>query len=98
MNDTSARERFIASTKERLDQLNAEIDKLEARADEVRAESRRKLDAQREEMQQRRDELEKKLREVRAASEAQFDKLKLEAEHAWKAFRNSVNYFRSHFK
>ena len=31
-------------------------------------------------------------------AEAQFDKLKLEAEHAWKAFQNSVKYFRSHFE
>jgi septal ring factor EnvC (AmiA/AmiB activator) len=98
MNDISARERFINGFKQRLDELNTEIEQLETRADEVRAESRKKLDAQRKEMQQRRAELEKKLKELRAASEAQFEKLQLEAEHAWKAFKHSVNYFRSHFK
>ena len=98
VNDMSTRERFIEGIKQRLDELNTEIEQLEKRADEVRAESRKKLDAQREEIQQRRDELDKKLKEVRAASEAQLDKLKLETEHAWKAFKHSVNYFRSHFK
>ena len=98
MNEQSSRDKFIERTKQRLDELNEEIDHLEKRADEVRADSRKKLEEQRKEVQQRRDELEKKLKEVRSASEAQFDKLKLEAEHAWKAFKNSVNYFRSHFK
>jgi uncharacterized coiled-coil DUF342 family protein len=98
MTEKSKREEFIDSIKKKLDELNKEIDRLEERADEARTETRGKLDAQRKEMQQRRRELEKKLKEVRAASEAQLDKLKVEAEHAWKAFRNSVNYFRSHFK
>jgi chromosome segregation ATPase len=98
MTEQSNREKFIEGIKERLDELNAEIDRLEKRAGEVRSETREKLDAQRQDMKKRRDELEKKLKEARAASEAQFEKLKLETEHAWKAFKNSVNYFRSHFK
>jgi len=49
-------------------------------------------------MREKRTEMKNKITELRAASEAQFDRLKLEAEHAWKAFQNSVSYFRSHFK
>ena len=98
MSEQSKREQFIERIKQQLDELNDEIDRLEKRAGEVSAESREKLKAQREEMKQRRSELETKLREARAAGEAQFEKLKLEAEHAWKAFQNSVKYFRAHFK
>ena len=39
-----------------------------------------------------------KLREVREAGEDAWEDLREDAEHTWKAFRNSVNYFKSHFK
>lgn len=98
MTEKSEREQFIERTKQRLDDLNEEIDRLEKRADEIRGDASEKLQARRKELRERRVDLEKRLKQVRAASEAEWEKLKLEAEHAWKAFQNSFNYFKSHFK
>jgi len=98
MNESSRREQFIESLKGRLDELNGEIDRLEDRAREASGQAEETYRRQLEEIREKRGELEQKLGDLRAAGEAQFDKLKLEAEHAWKAFQNSVSYFRSHFK
>lgn len=98
MTEQSRREQFIESLKGRLDDLNSEMDKLEKKAQEASGEAEKKYEAQLEEVRAKREEMKNKLSELRAAGEAQFEKLKLEAEHAWKAFENSVQYFRSHFK
>ena len=98
MNEPSRREQFIESVKTRLDELNNEIDRLEDKAREASGQAEEKYREQLEDIRAKRSELEQKLGDLRAASEAQFDKLKLEAEHAWKAFQNSVSYFKSHFK
>ncbi|MGY6631250.1 MAG: sll1863 family stress response protein [Wenzhouxiangella sp.] len=98
MTESSRREQFIESLKDRLDDLNSEMDKLEKKAEEASGKAEQRLEEQLSDMRKKRDEMRNKLSELRAASEAQFDRLKLETEHAWKAFQNSVNYFRSHFK
>jgi hypothetical protein len=98
MTDPSRREQFIDSLKTRLDELNSEIASLEERAREASGQAEETYRQQLEEIREKRAELEHKLGDLKAAGEAQFDKLKLEAEHAWKAFQNSVSYFRSHFK
>jgi uncharacterized coiled-coil DUF342 family protein len=98
MAEQSRRDQFIETIKNRLDELNNEIDRLEGKAKEASGQAEKKYEEQLEEIRGKRNELKKKLTELRAASEAQFEKLKLEAEHAWKAFQNSVNYFKSHFK
>lgn len=98
MADQSKREQFIESLKSKLDELNSEMDKLEKKAQDASGKAEKRYEEQLAEMREKRAELKNKLSELRAASEAQFDKLKLEAEHAWKAFQNSVSYFRSHFK
>lgn len=97
MAEQSKRDQFIETIKNRLDELNNEIDRLESKAKEASGQAEKKYEEQLEEIRGKRNELKKKLTELRAASEAQFEKLKLEAEHAWKAFQNSVNYFKSHF-
>ncbi len=98
MTDTSRREQFIESLKKGLDELNEELARLEQRAGQARGELEKQYQAQLAELREQRAEMKGKLADIRAASEAQFEKLKLEAEHAWKAFRNSVHYFQSHFK
>lgn len=98
MAETSKRDQFIASVKQKLDQLNTEIDHLEGKVKETSGEARKKYKAQLDDVREKREALKQKLTELRAASEAQWDKLKLEVDHAWKAFHNSVNYFKSHFK
>jgi chromosome segregation ATPase len=98
MADASKREQFIESIKDKLDQLNGEIDRLEDKVRETSGEAEKKYQAQLEDVREKRAELKRKLTDIKAASEAQWDKMKLEVEHAWKAFHNSVNYFKSHFK
>ncbi|NDY95917.1 hypothetical protein [Wenzhouxiangella limi] len=98
MAEQSKRDQFIETLKSRLDDLNSEMDKLEKKADEASGKAEERYEEQLADMREKRAEMEDKLKELRAASEAQFDKLKLEAEHAWKAFQNSVEYFRSHFR
>ena len=94
----SKREQFIETLKSQLDDLNSEMDKLEKKAEEASGKAEERYEKQLAEMREKHEEMRHKLGELRAASEAQFDKLKLEAEHAWKAVQNSVEYFRSHFK
>jgi len=98
MAEQSRREQFIETLKSKLDDLNTEMDKLEKKAEDASGKAEERFEEQLAEMREKRDEMKNKLSELRAASEAQFDRLKLEAEHAWKAFQNSVSYFRSHFK
>lgn len=98
MAEQSKRDQFIESLKGKLDDLNEEMDRLEKRAQDASGDLEKKYEEQLAEMREKRTEMKQKITELRAASEAQFDRLKLEAEHAWKAFQNSVSYFRSHFK
>ena len=98
MADQSKREQFIETLKSKLDDLNSEMDKLEKKAQDASGKAEKRYEEQLDEVRAKRAEMKKKLSELRSASEAQFDRIKLEAEHAWKAFQNSVNYFRSHFK
>ncbi|TVQ41642.1 MAG: hypothetical protein EA370_01470 [Wenzhouxiangella sp.] len=98
MSEQSTREKFIESVKEKLDQLNEEIDRLESKASEASGKAEEKYEEQLAEVRKKQAEMKNKLKELRAAGEAQFERLKLETEHAWKAFQNSFNYFKSHFK
>lgn len=98
MTESPKRDQFIETVKGKLDEVNQEIDRLETKAKEASGDAERKYRQQLDDIREKRDELKQKLTDLRAASEAQFDKLKLEAEHAWKAFQNSVSYFKSHFK
>ena len=98
MTEKSKRDEFIESTKKKLDDLNKEIDRLEDKAKDASGKAEKKYEEQLEDVRKKRTEMKRKLTELRNASEAQWDKLKLEAEHAWKALNNSFSYFKSHFK
>jgi DNA repair ATPase RecN len=98
MAEATKRDQFIQSVKEKLDRINGEIDLLEEKIKVSGGQAREKYQDQLEEVRAKRTELKQKLKDLKAASDAQWDKLKLEVEHAWKAFSNSVNYFKSHFK
>jgi len=98
MAEQSKREQFIEMLKGKLDDLNEDMERLEKRAQDASGDLEKKYEEQLAEMREKRTEMKNKITELRAASEAQFDRLKLEAEHTWKAFQNSVSYFRSHFK
>ncbi|MGY6553670.1 MAG: sll1863 family stress response protein [Wenzhouxiangella sp.] len=98
MPESSKRQQFIEALKSRLDELNEDMERLEKRAQEARGEFEEKYAEQLVEMREKRDQMKEKLIELRASSEAHFERIKGEAEYTWKAFQNSVNYFKSHFK
>ncbi len=97
MAEESKRKQFIEAMKTRLDELDEDMERLEKRAQDARGEMEKKYEEQLADLQEKRTELNNKLTEMRAAGEAQFERLKLEAEHTWKAFQNSFKYFKSHF-
>ena len=98
MAENSRRDQFINTLKTKLDELNEQIGKLEDRATEASGKVKERYKDQLEDVRAKRDQLEVKLKEVRAASESELERLKGEADHAWKALKNSYNYFLSHFK
>ncbi|MFU8832880.1 MAG: hypothetical protein ACNA7J_12095 [Wenzhouxiangella sp.] len=98
MTDQSKRKQFTESIKARLDEINKEIDHLEERVRDNSGDAAKKYQEQLEAVREKRTEFKDKLEELQSASEAQWEKVKLDVDYAWKAFNNSVNYFRSHFK
>lgn len=98
MTETSRRQQFIEALKKGLDELNEEMERLEQRAREARGEFEEKYADQLAELREKSAQMKLKLAELRASSESHFERIKAEAEHTWKAFHNSVNYFKSHFK
>jgi predicted ribosome quality control (RQC) complex YloA/Tae2 family protein len=98
MAEQSKRKQFTESIKSRLDEINKEIDRLEERAREASGEAEEKYREQLKAVREKRSEVKQKLDELQTASEAQWEKIKLDVDYAWKAFNNSVSYFRSHFK
>ena len=92
------RDEFVESLKQQLDELNAEVDELEAKMKNAREDVRGEYEERLAQAIAEGDRARQKLEEVREAGEDAWEDMKDEAEHAWKALRNSVNYFKSHFK
>lgn len=91
----SKRDEFVTKMKAQLDEWNSEIAKLEAKISEKTGPAREKLEPQLEKVRESYRKGRAKLDELGDATEDRFDKVKGEAEHVWKALRQSVNYFRS---
>lgn len=92
------RDEFVQKLKDQLDELNGEVDKLEARYDAAESDVRERYREQLADAKTQRARAEKKLQEVRAAGEDAWEDLKGDAEYTWKAFRDSVSYFKSRFR
>lgn len=86
---------YVERMKEQLDEWNAWIGRAEKRLEEKTAPSRAKLEEQVESAKRNYQTGLAKLQEIRDGGEEQFQRLRDEAEHVWKAFRHSVNYFKS---
>ncbi len=98
MTEQSKRKQITESIKARLDEINKEIDHLEERVRESSGEVEKKYQEQLKTVREKRTEFTEKLDQLQTAGEAQWEKIKLDVDYAWKAFNNSVNYFRAHFK
>jgi chromosome segregation ATPase len=92
------RDEFVEKLKSQLDEMNSDVDALEARLQSAEDGVKEKYQQQLAQAKTQRAAAEEKLHELRDAGEDAWEQVKEEAEHAWKAFDNSVKYFKSHFK
>jgi phage host-nuclease inhibitor protein Gam len=92
------RNEFVEKLKAQLDDINADLDNLEAKVNDARADVKEEYQEKLHEAKEARVIAETKLQKLRDAGEDAWEEMKAEAEHTWKALRNSVNYFKSHFK
>lgn len=81
-----------------LHQVHKDLDKLIEKAKASETDVRAKLVEQGDVVKKKREEMELKLAELADASEERWHDVRDEVEHVWRAFRHSVNYFKSHFK
>lgn len=89
------RDEFVKKMKTQLDELNVEIDKLEAKFAEANETTRVRLAPHLEKARKARTAVVEKLAELKDAGETSWDSMQAEAEHVWKTFKQSVNYFKS---
>lgn len=89
------RDEYITKMKAQLDEWNEDIDTLEARLSEASASTREKLAPYLTEAREKRDAVTKKLRELKESGESSWESMQADVEHVWKAFKQSVNYFKS---
>jgi ElaB/YqjD/DUF883 family membrane-anchored ribosome-binding protein len=94
----SERTGYVEKMRAELKELHHELDGLMLKAKASEADMRAKLVAQGKELKHKRDEAETKLRDLVDSGEEHWHEARDEVEHVWKAFRNSVHYFKSHFK
>ncbi len=92
------RDDFIEKMKRRLDEWNAEISELDEKLHKVKADLKEKYAFQIEELRKKGDEIEKKLEKSRSVGEDAWEKLKSDADRTWRALKDSINTFKSHFE
>lgn len=97
MTDTKRNE-FIGKMKDRLVDLDKKIDELKEDANKLEGEAKKEYENRLHDLREKRREANRKIDDLRSASEENWQRLKDETEHAWKALGNSFNYFKSHFK
>ncbi len=94
----SNRKAYVEQKTSELNQWKGELDELKDKAKDTTGDLEAKLDNQMVELQRLREEGASRLKRVVEASEDAWEDFKDDAEHTWKAFRHSVNYFKSHFR
>ena len=92
------RDQFVEKLKSQLDEINEDVDALEARVEAAGDAVSKKYREQLDEAKAQRATAEQKLAGIRAAGDDAWEDLKGDAEHTWKAFKQSVNYFKSQLK
>ncbi len=94
----SDKKAYVDRKKIELDKWKVELEELRRMAKDSTGALKAKLDNQMVELQRLRGEGRRRLERVVDASEDAWDGFRGDVEHTWKAFRNTVNYFKSHFK
>jgi chromosome segregation ATPase len=94
----STRDEFVEQLKNQLDELNAQVDEIEGKIQKTQSDVKAQYDEKLNLLRQQRQASQDKLNEIIAAGEDKWEALKDQAEHTWKAFQHSVNYFISQLK
>ncbi len=94
----SEKKTYVEQKESELDDWKEELNELKGKAKATQGEVKAKLEAQMNELHRLRDEGGARLKKVVEASEDAWEHFREDVEHTWKAFRHSVNYFKSHFK
>lgn len=94
----SRRDEFFDRLKQRVDDWNREIERLEQRVGSLKSDMKTRYQGRLDELKARRDNAEAKLEELHASGEDAWEKMQKEAEHAWIAFKEAVNTFKSHYR
>ena len=81
--------------KAKLDEWNDELGELEAKFEAASDATKTKLAPHLAKIRDARDATIAKLGEIKESGEASWDSFESEAEHLWKTFKQSVNYFKS---
>ena len=92
------RDGYVSKMKLRLDKWNVEMDALEAKVHKGNEDTKVKYQEQLIALRAKRQEGEKQLEAIKSASDDSWEHLKAEAENIRKAFKDSINQFKSHFK
>jgi hypothetical protein len=93
----TTRDEYVAATKQRLDEWNAEMDSLEAKAAQAKEADKARYQELLATLHLKRQEGEKQLAAIKVATEDSWAELKADADKVWEAFKDSVNQFKSHF-
>jgi septal ring factor EnvC (AmiA/AmiB activator) len=91
------RNQFINSVKAQLDEWNADIGTLEAKIEHASDDTKQQLKNHLAKAHEARDAVTKKLAQLESSGEQSWDSAKGEVEHAWNAFKSTVNHFKSQF-
>lgn len=89
---------YVEKKTSELDKWKSELEDLKGMAKSTSGALKAKLDGQMHELQRLRGEAGDRLKQALEASEGTWETVRDDVEHTWKAFRHSVNYFKSHFK
>ncbi|MEE4376467.1 MAG: hypothetical protein V2J55_03005 [Candidatus Competibacteraceae bacterium] len=91
----SKRDEFIENAKDMLDNLNTEADELEEKIQQAQGDTKAKYEEQMAAMRQHRQASQDYINSLKQAGEDKWQELTNQAEHTWKVFQDSVNYFKS---
>ncbi len=94
----TTRDKYVAATKLRLDEWNADMDTLEAKVAEAKEEDKARYQELLATLRAKRQEGEEQLAAIKAATEDTWTQFKADSDRVWEAFKDSIHQFKSHFK
>lgn len=92
------KETFVEAMQKNLQAATAEVEELGAKMEGAADATKEKLSEALDDIKATAVGFENKVKSLGDTTEDKWQLVRSDIDHTWKAFRNSVNYFRSHFK